>query len=72
MFLLGKLRLWAVALAAALGAVILAYFRGASEARQREADRRTNEYINTRENIDKALGFDDADDAREWLRNRGK
>lgn len=72
MFLLGKLRLWAVALAAALGAVILAYFRGASEARQREVDRRTNEYINTRENIDKALGFDDADDAREWLRNRGE
>ena len=72
MFLFTKLKLWALALAGALGALILAYFRGASAARQKEAERNLNEYIETRERIDEALGFTEPNDAREWLRNRNK
>lgn len=72
MFIFTRLKLWALALAGVLGSIFVAFFVGSQKAKKREAERNKNEYINTRENIDKALGFDDADDAREWLRNRGE
>lgn len=72
MFTFTRLKLWALALAGVLGSIFVAFFVGSQKAKKREAERNKNDYINTRENIDKALGFDDADDAREWLRNRGE
>lgn len=70
MFLFTKLKLWALALAGALGALFVAFLVGSKNAKKKEAERIKNDYIETRERIDEALGFTESDDAREWLRNR--
>ena len=72
MFLFTKLKLWALAIAGVLGSLFVAFLVGSQKAKKREAERIKNDYIETRERIDEAMGFDDADDAREWLRNRGE
>lgn len=75
----GKLRIWAVAFAAAAAAVVAAYFRGRSEA---NADAKLKGYedtldkMRTAREVDREIEvLDDtglADRASKWLRDAGK
>ena len=71
--ILGKIKAMMLGAAGFLAIIFAAYIRG----RQAQADRiirqQLETYKNTRERIDEASDVKrDADDAREWLRNRGK
>lgn len=71
--ILGKIKAMMLGAAGFLAIIFAAYIRG----RQAQADRRIKQqleiYQDTRERIDEAGNVKrDADDAREWLRNRSK
>ncbi len=72
MFLLGKLRLYAigaVGLLAALGLFALKMFNAGVRKKEREE---LEAYKNTRERMDDVETIDDPDSARDWLRERGE
>lgn len=71
--ILGKIKAMMLGAAGFLAIIFAAYIRG----RQAQADKvirkQLETYKDTRERIDEASDVKrDADDAREWLRNRGK
>jgi len=66
----GRVRLWAGGIATFVAALLLAYFRGKSDAADAADERELNEYVETRKRIDAIERPRDADAAREWLRER--
>lgn len=64
---------WLLGAGSLLVVILGAFFKGAASARQKHAQEQADKYIKTRERIDEAATTKrDADDAREWLRNRNK
>lgn len=67
------LQKWLLGAGSLLVVILGAFFKGAASARQKHAQKQAENYIKTRERIDEAATTKrDADDAREWLRNRNK
>lgn len=71
--MIGKLQGWLAAAGAALLALVGVYAAGRRDASQRAAQDAAEAYRETRERIDE-INDDPVlpDDAREWLRQRGK
>lgn len=65
-----RMRVWFAAIAAALTALLAAYFTGRKDQRHADHERELNEYIETRRRIDAVDSPSDADAARKWLRDR--
>ena len=66
----GRVRVWIGAALAFVAALAWAYWRGKSDAEDVAFEREVNEYVETRKRIDEADRPDNADDARQWLRDR--
>lgn len=69
MWLIAKFKLWLYAAGALVAAVSWAYLRGKSDEAGDEHERELNEYVATRKRVDD-VDITDADDAREFLRDR--
>lgn len=68
----GRLKTWAIGVGAVLVAIVGAYWRGRSDANAEAHERELNEYVETRRRIDENTIPNDANGAREWLRNRSE
>ena len=72
MFILGKLKMYAALIGAAVLAVGMAFLKGRRAGIKEKEHEELEEYVETRERMDEADVMSDPDDAREWLRNRDK
>lgn len=72
MALSGRLKAWAIGVGAVLVAIVGAYLRGRSDANAEAHERELNEYVETRRRIDENTIPNNADGARNWLRDRAK
>lgn len=71
--ILGKIKAMMLGAAGFLAIIFAAYIRGRQAQADRAIRKQLETYKDTRERIDEASDVKrDADDAREWLRNRGK
>lgn len=71
--MLGKIKAMMLGAAGFLAIIFAAYIRGRQAQADRAIRKQLETYKDTRERIDEASDVKrDADDAREWLRNRGK
>jgi hypothetical protein len=66
----GRLKAWAIGVGAVLVAIAGAYWRGKSDANAEAHERELNEYVATRARIDESTPPENANEAREWLKNR--
>jgi cell fate (sporulation/competence/biofilm development) regulator YlbF (YheA/YmcA/DUF963 family) len=68
-----RVKLWLLGAFGFLAIIAAAFIKGRQIQANREATRVLRDYTDTRKRIDEANRVDrDADDARKWLRNRGK
>lgn len=71
--IIARIKLWLLGIGAFLAALGAAYIRGQQAKADQLIKKELEQYKDTRERIDEAATTKrDADDAREWLRNRNK
>jgi len=68
---IGRLKLWLAGIGAVVIALLSIWFGGKKAGKNAAKAEELNEYIETRNRMDKVDG-DTADSSREWLRERGE